>query len=33
MVDDSKFKRTFGDVSTSLNEGLEQTLAWYRLTH
>lgn len=30
VVDDSKFKRALGDVSTLLDEGLEQTLAWYR---
>ncbi len=32
VVDDSKFKRAFGDISTGFEEGLEQTLAWYR-TH
>lgn len=30
VVDDSKFKRTFGDLSTGFEEGLEQTLAWCR---
>lgn len=30
VVDDSKFKRAFGDVSTPFEAGLEQTLAWYR---
>lgn len=33
VVDDSKFKRAFGNISTPLEEGLEQTLAWYRQAH
>ncbi len=33
VVDDGKFKRAFGDVSTPLEEGLEQTLMWYKQAH
>ena len=29
VVDDGKFKRVFGDVSTPFEAGLEQTLTWY----
>jgi nucleoside-diphosphate-sugar epimerase len=30
VVDDSKFKRVFGDIATPLNEALERTLGWTR---
>lgn len=30
VVDDSLFRRTFGDTSTPLSEALETTLRWYR---
>lgn len=30
VVDDSKFKRAFGNVSTGFEEGLERTLKWYK---
>ncbi len=30
VVDDSKFKGAFGDLSTTVDEALEQTLSWYR---
>lgn len=30
IVDDSKFKRTFGDISTPLYDGIRRTLAWYK---
>jgi len=30
IVDDSKFKKAFGDHSTSIREGLQQTIAWYQ---
>ena len=30
VVDDSKFKRAFGDHSTPLNEAIRQTAAWFR---
>ncbi len=33
VVDDGKFKRVFGDVSTPLEVGLEQTLRWFRGAH
>ncbi len=33
VVDDGKFKRAFGDISTPFEEGLEQTLSWYQQTH
>ena len=33
VVDDGKFKRAFGNISTPLEEGLEQTLAWYKQAH
>ena len=33
VVDDGKFKRAFGDVSTPFEVGLEQTLRWYKQAH
>ena len=33
VVDDGKFKRAFGDVSTPFEVGLEQTLRWFRGAH
>lgn len=33
VVDDSQYKRIFGDHSTSLREGLRQTLTWYQEQH
>lgn len=30
VVDDSKFKRAFGDLSTPVDAALEQTLRWYQ---
>jgi nucleoside-diphosphate-sugar epimerase len=30
IVDDSKFKRTFGDISTPHETGIQRTLAWYK---
>ena len=33
VVDDGKFKRTFGNVSTPFEEGLKQTLTWYKRAH
>jgi nucleoside-diphosphate-sugar epimerase len=30
IVDDSKYKQAFGDHSTSIREGLKQTIAWYQ---
>jgi nucleoside-diphosphate-sugar epimerase len=30
IVDDSRFRATFGDLSTPLDEALARTLAWYR---
>jgi nucleoside-diphosphate-sugar epimerase len=30
MVDDRRYKATFGDHTTSLREGIRRTLAWYR---
>jgi hypothetical protein len=29
VVDDSKFRSTFGDLATPLDEALATTLAWY----
>jgi nucleoside-diphosphate-sugar epimerase len=30
VVDDSKFKRTFGDHVTPLDRAIQQTVTWYR---
>jgi len=30
VVDHRKYARTFGDHATPLQEGLRQTIAWYR---
>jgi nucleoside-diphosphate-sugar epimerase len=30
IVDDSKFKKVFGDISTPIRESLQKTLVWYR---
>ena len=32
VVDDSKYRAAFGDMSTPLDEALATTLAWYRDT-
>jgi nucleoside-diphosphate-sugar epimerase len=33
VVDDSKFKRAFGDIATSHQEAVKATVAWYRQHH
>lgn len=33
VVDDGKFRRAFGDLSTPVDEALEQTLNWYQQGH
>jgi hypothetical protein len=30
IVDSSKFKRSFGDISTTHREAVKQTIAWYQ---
>jgi nucleoside-diphosphate-sugar epimerase len=30
IVDSSKFEKTFGKQATSYEEGIRQTVAWYR---
>ena len=30
VVDDTKFRTTFGDLSTPLRSAIESTLDWYR---
>lgn len=33
VMDDSKFRRAFGDLSTPVDAALEQTLHWYQQGH